>query len=300
MSLIFDRNYLMSLYASDQQRRMAHIDKLIEDNTNLRSADLFTLPKSTSAVKRELQIDKDETILTLFTFAALHKGSNPIWNRLLSNLFFDEWSDVEVEYKLEIEKAISAPKFIQDSLKQEASRHPVKYAREISGMDKRIEGPTNYDAILEAGAKKVFFECKFTSDISHDTTHCTSRNQIARCIDVGLASLNDSVEDFFFVLVTPSRYTEYPGDRLYYYKMEQYRQDPMAIVLDIPRLYNWYDSEENHWKLEKLTKRIAWLTWEECLEMNINHDYLTQEQKEQLIAFYKDRLLYHDYSELPL
>jgi hypothetical protein len=47
---------------------------------------------------------------------------------------------------------------------------------------------------------EVCFECKFMSDISHETTHHYGSNQIARIIDVGWSLYGDG---FYFVLVTP-------------------------------------------------------------------------------------------------
>ncbi|MBU9714129.1 hypothetical protein [Evansella tamaricis] len=300
MNLIFEKDYLASLYSRDQQKRMANIEKLLNNQQDFDTSNPNGLPKSTSLVRHPLQIQKDETILTLLTFAAIHLGANTSWNHLLSSHFLDQWSNTTEPMELKLEKAVSPTEAILQSLQSEASKHPVHYARTISHHDKPIEGPTNFDAVLTTNSKNVFFECKFTSDISHDTTHCTSRNQIARCIDVGLEAVKNKVEDFYFVLVTPNRYKEFPGDRFYYFKMEQYQRDPMAIALDIPRLYDWYESKENHGKLEELTKRIAWLTWEECLDVCLASTELTGSQKAGLQNFYKERLLFEDTEDLPL
>jgi hypothetical protein len=303
MSLIFEKDYLASLYSQDKQKRMTQIEKLMCNEKSFYSKHINGYPKAIDQVKTPLQIQKDEMIITLYTFAAIHLGDHALWGKLLEKAFPNEtWnhqSNVNA-CTLELEKAISPTNDILESIKPIAANHPVKYARNISMLDKTLESSTNFDAVLTAEPRKVFFECKFTSDISYDTTHCTIRNQIARCIDVGLASMNNRVDDFYFVFITPMRYQEFPGERLYYFKMEQYMNDSMAIALDIPRLNDWYEHKDNQLKLEKLTQHIAWITWEDCLELCLNSQHLTDVQKENLISFYQDRLLYCDSTDLPL
>ncbi|SES26786.1 hypothetical protein [Salipaludibacillus aurantiacus] len=290
MDLIFEEKYLASLYSRDQQGRMRHIEKLAA-NEKAYEYTHKELPKSISLVRDKLQIHKDESILTLLTFAALNKGEGELWNKLLNQIFQTEWEDSGKNFELKLEKAVSPTKEILMVLKKEAAQHPVKYAREISKKDKPIEGATNFDAVLCTNPKKVFFEAKFTADISSDTTHCTNRNQIARCIDVGLTEVKNKVEDFYFVLVTPSRYKKYPGERFYYFKMHQYMNDPAALACDIPRLSERNGHPVNVEYLEKLTKRISWITWEECLEFVLKNQLITDEQMEKLKIFYEDRKL---------
>ncbi|WP_078592944.1 hypothetical protein [Evansella clarkii] len=291
MSLIFDREELRKLYSKDKDRRMLYIEKLVEKEKAFYAANT-ELPKDLSKVREAVQIHKDENILTLLTFAALNKGGNQVWDNMLYKAFGSDWGTSKKEYEVMLEQAVSPSKEIKESLIKPASEHPVKYARDISELDKAIEGPTTFDAVLEADKREVFFECKFTSDISSDTTHCTSRNQIARCIDVGLAKKKDKVEDFYFVLVTPARYKKYPGERFYYFKMEQYMKEPEALALDIPRFNNWVKEPEKQEFLEKLAERIAWVTWEECLEEVLACIEISKGEKEELKKFYKDRLLF--------
>jgi len=73
---------------------------------------------------------------------------------------------------------------------------------------------------------EVCFECKFMSDISHETTHHYGSNQIARIIDVGWSLYGDG---FYFVLVTPSIFKN-SKSRFYCYKMADYQGTDLRVL----------------------------------------------------------------------
>ncbi|PGT15165.1 hypothetical protein [Bacillus cereus] len=286
MTLIFDREYLKSLFVGDKEKRIRRVEE------SLRRVYEYSVNRQEGNVKsqkRILQADKDETIITLYTFAAIHKSKNDGWNDILTKCFPSESWNIH-NTNLRLEQAISPSKNMQDRLRGQALSNPVKYLREQCNSEKRVEGKTNFDALLEVNTdKKIFFECKYTSDISYQTTYVTERNQIARCIEVGLEAVNYNVENFYFILVTPERYRKFPGSRLYYFKMKQYQNDPKALAMDLPTLTERFGDNECHEILVKIMKHICWLTWEDCFKTTQQMKHLTPLQFDSLKAFYSDR-----------
>ncbi|MFJ8243691.1 hypothetical protein [Peribacillus asahii] len=285
MELIFDREYLKSLFVGDKEKRISRVEEsLRRGHESLVSGQ----ESNVKNLKHIFQSYKDETLITLYTFAALHKSGNDGWNDILTKCFPSESWNIE-NTNLMLEQAISPSKKMQDRLRCQALSNPVKYLREQCSFEKTVEGKTNFDALLEINTdQKVFFECKYTSDISYQTTYVTERNQIARCIEVGLAAVDYNIENFYFVLVTPKRYREYPGSRFYYFKMKQYQTDPKALAMDLPTLTEWFGDKECHDKLIKLMKHISWLTWEDCFKTIQQMKHLTSLQFNSLQAFYID------------
>ncbi|WP_139891390.1 hypothetical protein [Bacillus sp. D386] len=277
-SLIFDRDYLKSLFAGDKEKRVSRIEDSLQREHEYSFNRQDIIQKKLKSIP---QSDKDETIITLYTFAALQKGGNNGWKDILTKCYPSESWNIN-NTKLLLERAISPSKNMQNRLRSRALSNPVRYIREQCNSEKLVEGKTNFDALLEINNdKKIFFECKYTSDISYQTTYITDRNQIARCIEVGLEAVG---YNFYFVLVTPKRYREFPGNRLYYFKMRQYQTDPMVLANDIPTISNWC-----HEELVNLMKRISWITWEDCFSSIHKMKFLTPFEFNSLRVFYKDR-----------
>lgn len=300
MMNLFGREFLKSLYASDAEARVSHVERLIRSASEFGKTLLDGYPKSADKVKGPLQFHKDEPSITLFTFAALLKCNPIVWRQLLENCFPDtDWTSIDTDdIVVELEKSISPTPAILAGLAGSAGSHPVKYVRECARDKTVVEGATDFDAVITIQKSiKIFVECKFTSDISVDTTYNTTRNQIARCIDIGLASLDDRMEEFYFILLTPRIYQEDPGSRFYYFKMNQYIDDPQALALDIPRFEKWFDDET---ELNKISRKLSFLTWEKCVDQILENGSWTTEEKDQLIQFYSDRNLYFDTSDLPM
>ncbi|MDQ0201074.1 hypothetical protein [Neobacillus ginsengisoli] len=284
MNLILDREFLKSLFSSEKEKRIKGIESLINRDTNLSS-----LNKRFAHQK-----EKDETLLTLYTMAFLHKNGPKSWRKLLEKGFVDDdWTDL-AEVKLELEKAISPTKEVMETIRSKTFQNPVKYLREESKSKQVIEGKTTFDCTLTLNnQKKIFIECKFTSDISYQTTYFTTRNQIARSIEVGLASMNFDVKNFYFLLITPAIYMEYPGSRLYYYKMHEYKNELEALAEDIRTIQSWYDDKNLHEQLETLSKHIGWISWEDCYDIIRNSNF-TRNELNKLTDFYNERLLIRD------
>ena len=70
-----------------------------------------------------------------------------------------------------------------------SKQQPIPYIlRAAKGKKRSLEGPTHVDAILVNidNGFGILFEAKVLSDISYQITYDTTRNQIARNIDVML------------------------------------------------------------------------------------------------------------------
>jgi len=279
---IFERDELLDLYTANKEARVAHFERLLRQAAEA-SAALQGQP--VHGMKEELQAYKDEPAMTLVTFAALRRCGSAAWEGLLTSAFPEsEWTGKPAE--LALEKAISPDKDVLRSLRPEADRHPVKDVRDSAQGKDRLEGATNFDAWAAYGDRKVFVEAKFTSDIAVDTTHCANRNRIARCIDIGLQSVGDDAKKFYFVMLTPERFQQAPGSRLYYYKMLEYRRHPETLADDIPRLKIGGKNVEFY---RTLGERIAFLSWEACARAILAEQVWTTAEREWLERFYEER-----------
>ncbi|WP_261303982.1 hypothetical protein [Paenibacillus andongensis] len=288
---IFQRSELLGLYAGDKEARVSHFENLLVSAAKAEEDPLMRVTKSVNRLKEPLQYYKDEPSITLVTFAALSRVGLAAWEELLKQAFpLQDWHSKFMDKpKIELEKGISPSPEILASLRSDALRHPVKYVRDAADIKKTIEGVTDFDAVITLTEDiMVFIEAKYTSDISIDTTHCTARNQLARCIDVGLAHVMGNIERFNMVLLTPFCYQKDPGSRLYYFKLKQYQEDLRALALDIPRLAERNDDIDY---LAKISGRVAFLSWEQCAYVILKHGVWSAEEREWLVKFYVDRLL---------
>lgn len=294
LDLIFDRGYLASLFPSEGYQRIEHITKMAEERDRLFDDDQKLFPAPVDLLKKLLGVEQDETLLTLFTFAAINRCGEESWRSLLTKAFPDlKWDGSALTRSIQLAKEIM-PKRSQPFLKYQAKDHPVKYLREVSQYEEELEGKSLFDAVISINGINIFTVCKFTSDISYETTFVTNRNQIARSIDAGLDSMDDDVDHFYFLLITPKRFQEFPGSRLYYFKMREYQSNPIALALDIPRIVAWLELEKKKESLQHLNNHIGWLTWEEMAEVILNCDEITPEEKKKLESFYRDRMLIDD------
>lgn len=292
---IFNKQQLLNLYASDQEARVAHFENLLYQ-ADLQQQEDGGL-KAVHSMKGPFQIYKDEPSLTLVTLASLLLCGSQALTGLLKKVFpSSDWPPSD-NIKIVLEKAVSPTAEIMESIEREVMSHPVKYVREAAQRKSNWEGPTVFDAnITFPNQVNVFVEAKFTSDISIDTTHCTARNQIARCIDVGLASVQDDINRFFFLMLTPARYQEYLGNRYYYFKMKQYREDPQTLALDIPRLEKHFENVDY---LNKISQRIGFLSFDDCANVILSNPSWNDYERDWLTKFYEDRKLYLDPDKIP-
>lgn len=260
-----------------------------------------SIGKEGSSTREKLQFYKDETILTLYTFVSIDKidrtpFGKDIWKDILAKAFRHQETVDELKalLKCKSKMALEAPLPPTEEIKSKIVRwvlynpHPVKYIRDRF-QGSRIEDPTMADVVLtfqDSEASKpravVYFECKFMSDISPETTYNYARNQIARIIDVGWSHYGNG---FYFVLVTPGIFKN-GKTRFYGYKMADYQGgDLEALRRDLLLGADLTDKD-----LKTISRRIGWLSWEDLVEKIFGFENSSTEIPfKELKEFYADR-----------
>jgi hypothetical protein len=185
--------------------------------------------------------------------------------------------------KVVLEKQFIPPKEYLQLLKKQSDSHPIRYVREQAKLheknNQRLEGNTHADAFIQTDKLLIFFEIKFTSDISYETTFNPERNQLARLVDVGLETNKETGKEVLVILSSPKRFFE-SRSRLYYYKIKEY-EDPNFIQQDLP----WRNIDEIRDNLLKVT----WIPLEKLIEtlyIDFKHDDI-----EDAKVFFKERNL---------
>lgn len=269
------------------------------------------------------QNDHDETMLTLLlanAFAAdkvnnytevcnllaqvvSHKNSKSLVPALTKD------HSVFIEYQTPNLKHYN--KFIREKWFNESfPRH--LYKKEADIVENRLkkedkhafEGSTHFDMVIAAPNKdKVYFECKYLSDIDCKTTYVPCRDQISRCLDAALCDVTnnfrnpDGLQHLWFFLITPEmfRIEEYGGSsiknrffhpersRLYSYKMRDL-VDEKYLGYNFPHLPKSIN-------LKLLSERIFWMTWEEAAHYVVDN-ILVGQHADLVRSFFNDRNLW--------
>jgi|GEM_PF-1373080 len=247
--------------------------------------------------KKRFQYDKDETIVTLYTFLTLDRltsdaGFYDVWDPILNKAFNDEVVTAKIRnqfsngFNLFLEFPLPPNDFIKKSIDPWGKNHPIQYVRESYPKSKKERSTTIDAALFSKSDPKglIACECKFMSDISCETTYHYARNQIARNIDVGFEKYGG---DYYFILVTPrvfykNRYRFYGYKMLEYMngKVDTFRQD---LILR-------KDVDDN--SIADLSKRIGWITWEDLVEKIFEFQQTILDVPfGELEKFYSDRKL---------
>jgi hypothetical protein len=228
------------------------------------------------------QYDKAEELITFYTFAPMLLSLNKVGltNRILALAKVSAYEENVAD--IGIERQYRPPKGYLKWIKDNVKNHPVKYIRELANTHKpnqRLESNTHVDAFIETDKLLIFFEIKFTSDISHSTTFNPCRNQLARLIDVGLDANEHNGKEVIVILSTPRRLFE-KRSRLYYYKIKDYT-DPAKIAEDI----EW----RNVSTIRDNVLAVTWIASEDLIDAlykNFEHD-----DKKEALAFFRERNL---------
>jgi hypothetical protein len=228
------------------------------------------------------QYDKAEELITFYTFAPLILSLNKVGltNRILALAKVSAYEENIADIGLE--RQYNSPKGYLKWLKDDVKNHPVRYIREQADKQKanqRLESNTHVDAFIETDKLLIFFEIKFTSDISHSTTFNPCRNHLARLIDVGLDVNEHNGKEVLVILSTPRRLYE-KRSRLYYYKVKEYT-DPAMIKEDI----EWRSVSE----IRDNVLAVRWIALEDLIDL-LYKDFEHDDKKEAL-AFFKERNL---------
>jgi hypothetical protein len=232
--------------------------------------------------KKLNQYDKAEELITFYTFAPLVLSLNRVGlaNRILSLAGVSAYEESVEEVALE--KQFSPPKEYLQWLRKRCGNHPIRYVREQVKLHKenqRLEGNTSADAFIQTDKLIIFFEIKFTSDISCDTTFNPCRNQLARLIDVGLEVNEQNGKEVLVILATPRKLYE-GKSRFYYYKIAEYAH-PEKIKEDI----EW----RNLSTIRDNVLAVRWIALEDLIDV-LYKDF-EHNDKKYALAFFKERNL---------
>jgi len=205
-------------------------------------------------LERILKEPKSEDLLTWNVFATLKRSQPPSrWLRpFLKGCFLSSpqsgINEICDEENLNTAKicfwrkkggklAYRPPPSRDQWLRRSYEESPAGLLQKWNAKKGRMEGPTEVDVVIEANRALIFIEAKYLSDISTDVSYDPWRDQIARTIDVGTyhAQLAEPKREFFFVLLTPQWDNEYEErSRLYWYKMQDYRENPQLLRAKLP------------------------------------------------------------------
>ena len=232
--------------------------------------------------KKLNQYDKAEELITFYTFAPLVLSLDRVGltNRILSLAKVSAYEENVVDVGLE--RHYRPPKGYLKWIIDEVKNHPIKYIREQANAHKpnqRLESNTHIDAFIETDKLLIFFEIKFTSDISHSTTFNPCRNQLARLIDVGLEVNEHNGKEVLVILSSPRRFFD-SKSRLYYYKIKDYT-DPAKIKEDI----GWRSLTT----IRDNVLAVMWIALEDLIDV-LYRDFEHKDKKEAL-EFFKERNL---------
>ncbi|MGA2681868.1 MAG: hypothetical protein ABSF44_08725 [Candidatus Bathyarchaeia archaeon] len=228
------------------------------------------------------QYDKAEELITFYTFAPLVLSLNRVGltNRILGLAGVSTFEEEVVDVALE--RQYRPPKGYLKWIRDEVKNHPVKYIREQANAHKAnqpLESNTHVDAFIETDKLLIFFEIKFTSDISHSTTFNPCRNQLARLIDVGLDVNEHNGKEVLVILSTPRRFFE-KKSRLYYYKIAEYAH-PEKIKEDI----EWRSLST----IKDNVLAVRWIALGDLIDV-LYKDF-EHKDKEEALEFFKERNL---------
>jgi hypothetical protein len=228
------------------------------------------------------QYDKAEELITFYTFAPLALNVNRVGltNRILGLAGISAFEEEVVDIALE--RQYRPPTGYLRWIRKEVKNHPIRYIREQATLHKPnqpLESRTHVDAFIETDKLLIFFEIKYTSDISYSTTFNPCRNQLARLIDVGLDVNEHNGKEVLVILSTPRKLYE-KRSRLYYYKVKEYT-DPAKIKEDI----EWRSVSE----IKNNVLAVRWIALEDLIDA-LYKDFEHEDKKEAL-QFFKERNL---------
>ena len=239
--------------------------------------------RNTKDLNKKLnQYDKAEELITFYTFAPLVLSLNRVGltNRILSLAKVSAYEESVEEVALE--KQFDPPKKYLQWLRKQCDNHPIRYIREQAKLHKenqRLEGNTHVDAFIQTDKLLIFFEIKFISDISCDTTFNPCRNQLARLVDVGLEVNEQNAKEVLVILATPRKLYE-SKSRFYYYKIAEYTH-PEKIKEDI----EWRSLST----IRDNVLAVRWIALEDLIDV-LYRDFEHKDKKEAL-EFFKERNL---------
>lgn len=236
------------------------------------------------AKKHALQIQKDEGFWVAAALMSLFHAPDPV-HAFASTLGsclgavppvegLATWEQAlghGAELKLYLEVSLPTPPGYRGHLVRRLGErvlipHVLESAWKTAAAGHALEGATKADAVLVAPETgfAVLFEAKVLADASGGIGFDVLRNQIARSIDVMLEPnprlqwplARRQPERTCYVLITPEIFRQHPESRLYGWLMRDYRNNPAALLRDLPH--------RTETDFAAVSRRLGWLTWEDC------------------------------------
>lgn len=151
-------------------------------------------------------------------------------------------------------------KFLAEALKQDFSCAPL----ENLSFDfwKRIyppgnmpykEGLSEVDLLISFDNTVILLEAKYLAPLSKNTTHCRTRNQLIRYIDIAINHYlydAENPKDVYFVVLTSTKMKPW---------LIRYYRNPHRIFNEVTRSSMFADYLQ---AFEIICKRIGWINWE--------------------------------------
>jgi len=204
-------------------------------------------------VMKANQYDKAEELITWNTFAPLLKMEKVARDNTTSTIITEglrrevgEYLDGE-GFRLQFEYTIPSPRSYLERRRLSVHNHPVKYVREEAKDKEVLEGNTHVDLALMNSKLLVLVEVKFTSDIQGYVRYDPVRNQLARLIDAGIDASHGRK---LAVLLLSPEWGYNSRNRLYCYKLDEYRESTEKLRADIP-----------HRTLAEITNTLLGVGW---------------------------------------
>jgi hypothetical protein len=228
------------------------------------------------------QYDRAEELITFYTFVPLVLSLNRVGlvNRILALANVSAFEENVAD--LGLERQYKPPNGYLQWIMNEAKKNPISYVRKQAELQKLIqplESRTHVDAFIETDKLLIFFEVKFTSDISYSTTFNPIRNQLARLIDVGLDLNEHNGKEVLIIIATPRKLFE-KKSRLYCYKIKEY-SDPEKIKEDI----EWRSLSS----IKDNVLAVRWIALEDLI--NVLYKDFKHDDKKDALEFFKEKNL---------
>jgi len=184
-------------------------------------------------------------------------------------------------------------KFLAEALKQDFSRAPL----ENLSFDfwKRIyppgnmpykEGLSEVDLIISFDKSVILLEAKYLAPLSKKTTHCATRNQLIRYIDIAINHYlydAENPKEVYFVVLTSTKMKPW---------LIRYYRNPQRIFNEVTRSSMFADYITI---CETICKRIGWINWEGIRAILETSKKYFQEVAER--KFTEDLITYLEYKQ---
>jgi phage terminase large subunit-like protein len=148
------------------------------------------------------------------------------------------------------------------------------------------EGLSEVDLIISFDKSVILLEAKYLAPLSKSTTHCATRNQLIRYIDIAINHYlydAENPKEVYFVVLTSTKIKPW---------LIRYYRNPQRIFNEVTRSSMFAD----YTKASKtISKRIGWINWETIrviLETSKNYFQETAERK-----FTDDLINYLEYKQ---